>query len=309
MTSLLDETFWELRADFLETFTTSLVGIGTFDRFALAGIIATWWNEALPDLKTLVANGFDGLVDGWISAIADAVEDTDGTRPVFDPLTHKLVTRTMGDFLAEIATSRTTLIRLLSERDAFESGNAPEDAEEDDEASWNYAKDLERRITEWKTLHRDEQRVLRQLTTVAGRVRATDADRVAADAAGKALEPALEELAGLEAALAPYVSLKADITGTRATLKTLSAAFVERLTAIVGEMDAEARKQTVTDLFARDIWRLVEAGFDERCAGLAAFLENAWDKYRVSLTSLRHDAATAERELGEILTALGYGRG
>jgi len=46
------------------------------DRFKLAGVIATWWTDTLPDFKTLLENGFPGVLDGWVDAIADALEDT-----------------------------------------------------------------------------------------------------------------------------------------------------------------------------------------------------------------------------------------
>ena len=63
------------------------------DRFKLAGVIATWWTETLPDSKTLLENGFPGVIDGWVDAIADAVNDDEAAGPTFDPFAHKLVRR------------------------------------------------------------------------------------------------------------------------------------------------------------------------------------------------------------------------
>ena len=78
-----------VRAEFLETFVTALLAMPTgsppLDRFKLAGVIATWWTDTLPDFKTLLENGFPGVIDGWVDAIADAVEDDEAAGPAFDP--------------------------------------------------------------------------------------------------------------------------------------------------------------------------------------------------------------------------------
>lgn len=88
-----------VRAEFLDSFVAALLPLGTLDRFKLAGVIATWWTDTLPDFKTLVENGFPGVIDGWVDAIADAVEDDEAAGPIFDPFAHKLVRRTMSDYL------------------------------------------------------------------------------------------------------------------------------------------------------------------------------------------------------------------
>lgn len=86
-----------VRSEMLASFTKALLPVGVLNRFTLAGVVATWWTDTLPDFKTLIENGFPGVIDGWIDAIADAVEDEDGVSPAFDPFTHKLVLRTMAD--------------------------------------------------------------------------------------------------------------------------------------------------------------------------------------------------------------------
>src|SRR5271154_749508 len=67
----------EASSELLRSFTAALTPLAVLDRFKLAGVVATWWTETLPDLKTLIENGFPGVVDGWLDAIADAVEDDD----------------------------------------------------------------------------------------------------------------------------------------------------------------------------------------------------------------------------------------
>ena len=91
-----------LRADLLASFERALVPVGLLDRFAVVGAVATWWGEVFYDLKALMAGGFDGVVEGWVTTILTALEDG-GTKAT--PLDHKLVKRLLPEFLDEIAIS------------------------------------------------------------------------------------------------------------------------------------------------------------------------------------------------------------
>ena len=144
-----------VRSEFLDGFVAALAPLGTLDRFKLAGVIATWWTDTLPDFKTLLENGFSGVIDGWVDAIADAVEDEDNAGAAFDPFDHKLVRRTMSDYLSQIAAAKIDISRLKGEKDVFETSNAPDNADEEELDGWNYAKDLQREIKELKAENRD----------------------------------------------------------------------------------------------------------------------------------------------------------
>jgi type I restriction enzyme M protein len=74
-----------VRAEFLDTFVAALQPPAVLDRFKLAGVIATWWTDTLLDFKTLLENGFPGVIDGWVDAIADAVEDDEAAGPAAAP--------------------------------------------------------------------------------------------------------------------------------------------------------------------------------------------------------------------------------
>ncbi|OIP44088.1 MAG: restriction endonuclease subunit M [Deltaproteobacteria bacterium CG2_30_63_29] len=89
-----------LRATLLESFQTALARVGLLDRFQVAGAVATWWGESVFDLKTLLARGFEGVVEGWITTIVTALEDGANKS---DPRDHKLVKRLLPEFLEEIA--------------------------------------------------------------------------------------------------------------------------------------------------------------------------------------------------------------
>ena len=79
-----------VRAEFLDSFVGALLPLNTLNRFKLAGVIATWWTETLPDFKTLVENGFAGVIEGWVDAIADAVADDEATSRRSIPLATSL---------------------------------------------------------------------------------------------------------------------------------------------------------------------------------------------------------------------------
>lgn len=166
-----------VRTEFLDTFVTALAPLGTLDRFKLAGVIATWWTDTLPDFKTLLENGFPGVIDGWADAIVDAVEDDEAVGPVFDPFGHKLVRRTMTDYLEQIAAAKADIARLKGEKEAFEQSNAPDDLDEEDLAAWNYAKELDRQMKELKAENKDALKELAKLERAASKARATDEDR------------------------------------------------------------------------------------------------------------------------------------
>ena len=101
-----------VRAEFLDSFLAALSPLSVLDRFKLSGVIATWWTETLPDFKTLLENGFPGVIDGWVDPIADAVDDEEAAGPTFDPFAHKLVRRVMSDYLEQIAAAKADVARL-----------------------------------------------------------------------------------------------------------------------------------------------------------------------------------------------------
>lgn len=89
-----------VRRTLLESFIAELKPIGLLDRFQLAGVIVRWWNTNQYDLRTLVAHGFTGVVDGWVTTITTAMEESDAK---VDPLDHKLVPELLPTYLEELA--------------------------------------------------------------------------------------------------------------------------------------------------------------------------------------------------------------
>jgi type I restriction enzyme M protein len=117
----------DLRASCMARFPDVVGTANLLDRFALTGVVASWWGEVQPDLKTLAARGFGGLIDAWLSGIQMALEDDDSSD---NPLDHKLAKALLPALLEEVA----ALEAKKSELDALVKAEKTKDeGEEGDE--------------------------------------------------------------------------------------------------------------------------------------------------------------------------------
>jgi len=269
-----------VRTEFLNTFVTALLPLDTLDRFKLAGVIATWWTDTLPDFKTLLENGFPGVIDGWVDAIADAVEDDETAGPAFDPFGHKLVRHTMTDYLERIATAKADIVRFKGEKEAFEQSNAPDDSDEEELENWNYAKDLARQIKEFKA---ENKELLKKKVKVI-----------------------LDQLAAIESELVPYEQLKAQLAEARTRYRKLTNAFVDELKNRCGGLSENEKRALVLELFAQDVQTGLDAAVSEKQQDLIDFLTNLWDKYRMSLTQVSECRGGTQAVLDRTLKEIGY---
>ena len=141
-------TLMSLRAELLESFGRAHVPVGLLDRFRVAGAVATWWGEVQFDLKTLMARGFEGVVEGCVTTILTALEDED-KKSKFDPLDHKLVKKLMPEYLDEIAEAEAKVAELQGTLKAADGGGDEESDEEEDceELSEAEVKALKKQLT------------------------------------------------------------------------------------------------------------------------------------------------------------------
>jgi type I restriction enzyme M protein len=301
-----------VRADFLDTFVTALSEsaagekLPTLDRFKLAGVIAAWWTETLADFKTLLENGFPGVVDGWVDAIADAVEDDEAAGPTFDPFGHKLVRRTMADYLERIAMTKAEIERLKSKKESFEQSNAAEELDDEELVEWNYAKDLERQMRELKVEHKDDLKTLNKLEKVAAKTRATAEEKRAAVETKATLQSVIDHLSALEGELGPYEQIKQELSEVRAQYRALTNAFVNELKTRCDAMNEHQKRCLVLELLAHDVQIGLDGAVVEKRQELVRFIEGLWDKYRVTLRSIREGREHVEARLNEALRALRY---
>ena len=295
-----------VRSELLESFTKALLPVAVVDRFTLDGVVATWWTESLPDLKTLLENGFGGVIDGWVDAISDAVEDEDNVGPAFDPFTHKLVLRTMADYLQQIDDAKAEVVRLKGEKESFEQSNPPDDADEEELATWNYAKDLEQQIKDLKADNREALAALKKLDRTANKKKATDADREAFEKARAELQSVFDEVSRIEAELAPYEKIKSELSAARATFRELTNRFVEELKSRCDTLSDDQQQSLVMELFAQDLQTGVDAAVSTQRQSLVRSVEKVWDKYATPLVEITADRDSLRSQLDSALKELGY---
>jgi type I restriction enzyme M protein len=102
------------RAGLLDSFRESLLPVGMLDRFQVAGVVASWWNEIQYDLKTLAAQSFYGLVDSWIASIRASLEGEE-ERNGEDSLEHPLVRHLLPEYLDRLAALETAVADLKAQ--------------------------------------------------------------------------------------------------------------------------------------------------------------------------------------------------
>ncbi len=295
-----------VRTEFLRGFAKSLLPLGVLGDFKLSGVIATWWTESLPDLKTLMENGFGGVIDGWIDAIVDAVEDEDGTGPAFDPFSHKLVRRTMADYLQKIEDAKSEIARLKGEKEAFEQSNPPDDADDEELAAWNYAKELERQAKDLKAEYKDALKELSKLEKAAAKTKANDADRKKVETSRLELKPFFDQIMALEKELSPYEQIKTGLAAARATFRTLTNTFVDELKNRCAAMGEDGKQTLALGLFAQDLQVGVNDAVRNKQQELTRFAEKLWDKYKIPLEFIRSDRTVIQDTLHRQLEELGY---
>jgi type I restriction enzyme M protein len=212
---------------------------------------------------------------------------------------------------------QTDVARLKGEKEAFEQSNEPDDADEEELKNWNYAKDLERQIRELKADNREALKELAKLEKTAARSRpkkkktpplaeGSDREWVCVQAARDSLQPVFDQIASLEATLAAYEQIKRDLTVARACFRKLTDEFVSELKNRCSFMGDDRKRALVLELFEQD----VQGGLDEAVAEkrqiLLSFVQNIWDKYRVTLLERKAARDQWVTRLMETLTKLNY---
>jgi type I restriction enzyme M protein len=311
----------KVRADYLASFEEGLAPVGLLDRFKIAGVIASWWNQAYDELKTIVAQGFTGLIDGWVQTIKDFIEGENDTQDDdFKPLEHKIVAKLIPEYLQELADAEAEIERLKAEKEAFERGEHLEDSDEEyDGKDRSYGKELEDRIKELKG----------RLVEKVGRVRITslngDDDDLSATqflenlsrtkAAAKAvqdniaeLEPIVEEMMEAQQLVQPYKQIKKDLTATRRKYKALKATLVKRLGEARAMLSAKDDREVVLDLIWEGMARHLERYVVAHRQQVVAAVENWWDKYAVPIEHIEKERDSAARQLSKLIGGLGYAK-
>lgn len=132
----------EIRAELLDSFVDELRPLGVLDRLELAGIVAAWWDEAQYDIKALGLNGFEGLIEGWLTTIESAFELDEEEVEYWDKQKiaaekrkareHRIVPALIPDYLAELEEAEAKYAELNAQYKAA-TAHPSEDDEDADE--------------------------------------------------------------------------------------------------------------------------------------------------------------------------------
>ncbi|NTU81621.1 MAG: SAM-dependent DNA methyltransferase [Chloroflexales bacterium] len=192
-----------LRAELLASFGAALADVGLLDRYAVAGVVASWWNNHLYDFKAAAAQGWRGLVEGWVATIRAALSIDEETRNggVADPLGHPLVKRLLPDYLRELSAAEARVAELDGRLEAVKPGSDDDEGAEEAVADEEALSEAELKALK-KELAAAKKRVKALRAELDKRLAASFAALSDADCERHALAIARDDLtAGLERAV------------------------------------------------------------------------------------------------------------
>ena len=298
----------ELRGEFLHSFVDSLEPVGLLDRFKVAGVVASWWDEVKYELRTLSESDFGGLVDSWVDTIRDALEQDDETQKnqtKFDPLNHKLVVRLMPDYLEEIAEAEARIAELEQLKVAFEGGEEAEaqegEASDEESEAVNFAKELETRLKTLKNSIKEPKKEIKDLRKNSPLLNAAKIAELEAT-----VEPMEAESAEIEKQLEPYKEIKKQLNEAKGILRTLKKEVEKRLSAKRAALTDEDCQGLVLAIFKDGLIAELERYVTAHRQEVIVTVENWWDKYRVTLQDIETERDAAAKQLSEFLSGLGY---
>jgi len=310
-----------VRADLLDSFIDTIAPIGLLDRFKTAGVIATWWNEILYDLKTLAAQDFDGLVDSWVETIEAAMEETKGNH--FELVDDPLVVRLLPDYLLQLDQAREDILRLEQEKEAFETGERFdedfEDIMEDDDnqsCEVNYVKTFKDRIKELKHQIKDDKKrisVLNGSSKKKGSIKfLKDKGENTAilekqlNALTEMIKPFEIEINDLEEKLEPYNTILDQLKEAKKQHRTLQKKFIKRLHKARKALSKEECQKLVLEILNEKLAGHLDNYVAAHRQAVIAAVENWWDKYSITIKDIESIRRESARKLDSFLQDMNY---
>jgi type I restriction enzyme M protein len=141
----------EAKADTLRKEVTQEQMLLLLDEFQVSGVIASWWNETQYDFKTLAAQDFDGLIEGWVATIQADLENEGGNNNNgSDALSHKLVVQLLPEYLRDLEEAEAKKVELESKLLATKKSEEETEEEDEEQLSEVEIKKLKSELTEIK---------------------------------------------------------------------------------------------------------------------------------------------------------------
>ncbi|MFC5719566.1 N-6 DNA methylase [Streptomyces gamaensis] len=320
-----------LRADLITSFRASLLGVGLLDEHALAGAVAGWWQDAKNDLKTLLANGFEGVVEGWVETVETLLEPepnpwTGGARKrsaaerrqAYD---HKVVAKIAPDFLKELADADRRKAELDAKVKAAEEAEAARAAleagvsEEGDGDGTGDAEGVDGseaargalppEIAEALLSEADLKKLKRERTAAGKAVKELEDDFWPLDG-GSSRRSAKPKRGAAVSAAADSGQMALDVSGADADAGGDEEAVEPRLHRARGALDAARRRDVVLEILHDDFVTKLDGHVVRRRRELIDMYRVCEEKYAVSLRDIETRRVEAAERLNGFLERLGY---
>lgn len=317
----------KVRGDLVSTFDDALLPVGLLDSYKLSGVVASWWSDNQFDLKTLVAQGFAGLIESWVDAIRAVVEPDDDDeldKDAANPFEHRLVKTLLPEYLVEITDAEADVAQWNAKKEEFELGpesEVEEEAEEEEESSEkkrNYAQRLDDERKELKESIKpqtDRLKILDGNKNRVGSIRHAES-KGEEDKAGELrtemyrlnseCDAAQKRIGELEALLEPYTEIKRELSAARRRVRDLKAALLQRLEEQIAAMNDKQLADLVLGMLHDDFVEMLDDYVGAHRRQLIQFCECLWDKYTVDLTSIENERDEAASLLRKFAGELGY---
>jgi len=311
-----------LRDEYMQSFIRKFQPLDMLDRFKLIGVLATWWDEADDEIKTVSTRGFAELVDGWVELIQDCLEDTESDKKdLFDPFDHKLVKKLIPGYLREIDQCKAEIARLEAEKEAFEQQDTDDENGDDDEDSdnkLNYAQQIESDIKDLKADIRDAQKRIKFLSRgpnvkdkgsiaaqkkLGNNTRALEAEVTRLE---QSVAPVEAQIAELEEELQPWKELKQQISAKKRELRQLGRQLLERLQEARSGLSDDELVSLVLELAIDHIRQLLNKYIAEHRQQVKAVFVNLYEKYASSLSQIDTRRNETSNQFAAFMEGLKY---
>jgi type I restriction enzyme M protein len=307
-----------VRKSLIASLKLQLVSIGVLDEFQVAGVFVNWWDGIKYDLKTIMTNGWSPtlipdryLIEAFFQKEAAAIEELEaGVAEKESTLAEAVeAAQVVLEYEADEEESITSAVmrkELAAAIKGLRTSETP-DAKADLKRHHEALDILKATDEALKELKREQEQSQFDLAVKLG-LKKFGPEEETWDAR-RLKEQAEKELAVLEADPEQDKDKKAKAKRLRGDIATLERRVeaIERLSASIGGVitDPEARQLILRkhhDLVADQLNRYLNAEKRE----LLMVFDNLWNKYATSATRLQDDREAAQRNLGTILSRLGY---
>ena len=320
----------DLHKILLDEFNRDLLPTGLFDKYKLDGILVSWWDVHLNDLKILLAaNKPDPnndsktipapeqaaryLLTAWWDALQSALEESQerDSKIKVDLKTEVLPLKLTPLLLQRWDKLDAKQALLESAKEEFEVG--PEDFERGDDED-PYAKQLE---VEYKRLKFKQKTALTRKKHLTGKGKDSIDDYRQRGLDVAPLEQELKRLnttlAGvaprikeLETLLAPYLAIKAALAKIKKLLVRLKKILLARLALKIKNLTEEQAETLYLSVFFEGVESHTTSSLQAQRQAVVAALELWWDKYHETYAEIAQRKLAATERLEGFLRGLGY---